>query len=104
MGLFGKKTDEQIKAENKIEELCGGFLGNDRFKNKLEKNNLDESTSNIYYKSILKNEIKNKTLNYEGIEYVYGVVVNALDLYGAACAYLRYKVVDKQSNIALPLA
>ena len=68
MRLFSKKSEEQKMAENKIEELCGGFLGNDTFKDKLEKNNLDESTSNVYYKSILKNEIKNKTLDYENIE------------------------------------
>ena len=68
MGLFSKKSDEEKAAENKIDELCGGFLGNDRFKMFLKKNNLDESTSNIFYKNILKNEIKNGTLNYEDIE------------------------------------
>ena len=68
MGLFSKKSEKQKKAENKIDELCGGFLGNDMFKNLLKKNNLDETTSNTYYKSVLKNEVKNKTLNYEDIE------------------------------------
>lgn len=68
MGLFNKKSEDEKKAENKIDQLCGGFLGNDLFKSKLKMNNLDESTANTYYKSILKNEIKNKTLNYEDIE------------------------------------
>ena len=68
MGLFSKKSKEKKRAENKIDELCGGFLGNDVFNDKVEKNNLDKSTSNVYYKSILKNEIKNNTLNYEDIE------------------------------------
>ena len=49
MGLFNKKSDEQKMAENRINELCGGFLGNDRFKDMLEKNNLDNSTPNINY-------------------------------------------------------
>ena len=68
MGLFNKKSDEQKMAENRINELCGGFLGNDRFKDMLEKNNLDNSTSNVFYKNVLKNEVKNNTLNYEDIE------------------------------------
>ena len=68
MGLFSKKSDEQKKAEDKIDELCGGFLSNEKFKNKLKENNLDISTSNLSYKNVLKNEIKNKTLNYEDIE------------------------------------
>lgn len=68
MGLFGKKSEEQKKAENKIGELCGGFLNNETFKNMLKRNNLDETTSNINYKSVLKNEIKNETLNYDDIE------------------------------------
>ena len=68
MGLFSKKSDEQKDAENKIDELYGGFLGNDRFKTFLKRNNLDETTANIFYKNILKNEIKNGTLNYEDIE------------------------------------
>lgn len=68
MGLFSKKSDQQKMAENKIDELCGGFLGNDVFKDMLEKNNLNKSTSNVYYKSVLKNEVKNNTLNYDGIE------------------------------------
>ena len=55
MGLFSKKSEEQKETENKIDELCGGFLGNDAFKRMLEKNNLEETTSNTYYKSILKN-------------------------------------------------
>lgn len=67
MGLFSKKSDEEKRAENRINELCGGFLGNDEFKFMLEKNNLDQSTSNLNYKSILKNEIKNKTLDYDDI-------------------------------------
>ena len=68
MGLFNKKSDEQKMAENRINELCGGFLGNDRFNDMLEKNNLDNSTSNVFYKNVLKNEVKNNTLNYEDIE------------------------------------
>jgi len=68
MGLFSKKSDEQKKAENKIDELCGGFLGNETFQNKLEENNLEKTAANGPYKNILKNEIKNKTLNYEDIE------------------------------------
>lgn len=68
MGLFNKKSDEQKMAENRINELCGGFLGNDVFKIKLEEHNLAESTSNTFYKGVLKNEIKNKTLDYEDIE------------------------------------
>lgn len=68
MGLFSKKSDEQKRAENRIEELCGGFLGNDAFRYKLQENNLGESTSNTYYKSILKDEIKNQTLDYDDIE------------------------------------
>ena len=68
MGLFSKKSDEQKKAENKIDELCGGFLGNEKFQNKLKENNLNIHTANGPYKNVLKNEIKNKTLNYEDIE------------------------------------
>ncbi len=68
MGLFNKKSDEEKAAENKIDELCGGFLGNDRFKMFLKNNNLDETTANVFYKNILKNEIINETLNYEDIE------------------------------------
>ena len=68
MGLFSKKKKKKKMAENRIDDLCGGFLGNDGFKELLEKNNLDESTSNINYKSILKNEVKNNTLDYEDIE------------------------------------
>ena len=68
MGLFNKKSDEQKRAEDRIEELCGGFLANDAFTIKLKENNLKESTSNINYKNILKSEIENKTLNYEDIE------------------------------------
>ena len=37
-------------------------------------------------------------------EYVYGVVIYALDLYGVTRAYLGDEVVDKESNITLPLA
>ena len=68
MGLFSKKSDEQKRAENRIEELCGGFLGNDAFKYKLQQNNLEESTPNMNYKSVLKNEIGNETLDYDDIE------------------------------------
>lgn len=68
MGLFSNKSDGEKRAENRIEELCGGFLGNDYFKFKLKENNLDEHTSNINYKNILKDEIKNKTLTYDMIE------------------------------------
>lgn len=68
MGLFNKKSDEQKRAENRINELCGGFLSNEKFKLKLEKNNLDENTSNLSYKNVLKNEIMNKTLDYNDIE------------------------------------
>ena len=68
MGLFSKKSEEQKMAENRIDELCGGFLGNDNFKLKLKENNLDESTANVFYKNVLKNEIKNKTLDYNDIE------------------------------------
>lgn len=69
MGLFSNKSDEEKRAENRIDELCGGFLGNDYFKFKLKENNLDEHTSNINYKNILKDEIKNKTLTYDMIEH-----------------------------------
>ena len=69
MGLFSNKSDEEKRAENRIGELCGGFLGNDYFKFKLKENNLDEHTSNINYKNILKDEIKNKTLTYDLIEH-----------------------------------
>ena len=68
MGLFNKKSEEQKMAENRIDELCGGFLGNDNFKLKLKENNLDVTTANTYYKNILKDEIKNKTLDYMDIE------------------------------------
>lgn len=68
MGLFSKKSDEQKEAENKIDNLCGGFLGNDRFKTFLKRNNLDETTPNLNYKKVLKNEINNGTLNYADIE------------------------------------
>ena len=68
MGLFNKKSDEEKRAENRIEELCGGFLGNDIFKEKLKQNNLDLSTPNVNYKGVLKNEIKNETLDYDDIE------------------------------------
>ena len=68
MGLFSKKSEEQKRAEDKIDELCGGFLGNDNFNDLLEKNNLKGTISNLNFKSILKNEVKNKTLDYEDIE------------------------------------
>ena len=68
MGLFSKKSDEQKMAENKIEELCGGFLINDAFEKKLEENNIKKTTSNLNYKYILKREIKYKTLDYDDIE------------------------------------
>lgn len=68
MGLFNKKSDNQKKAENKVDELCGGFLSNEKFKNKLEENNHKRTDSNGSYKHILKNEIKNNTLKYEDIE------------------------------------
>lgn len=68
MGLFNKKSDEQKRAEDKINELCGGFIGNDNFNDLLEKNNLKGTISNVNFKSILKNEVKNKTLDYEDIE------------------------------------
>ena len=68
MGLFNKKSEEEKKAENKINELCGGFLGNKTFKKLLEENHLSESTPNLDYKMVLKNEVKNKTLNYDNIE------------------------------------
>ena len=68
MGLFSKKSAEEKRAEDRIDELCGGFLPNDLFKNKLAINNLGENTPNSNYKKILKNEIKNNTLRYEDIE------------------------------------
>ena len=68
MGLFSKKSEEQKRAEDKIDELCGGFLGNDTFNKKLEENGLEGSASNVYYKSVLKDEIKNNTLDYDDIE------------------------------------
>ena len=68
MGLFSKKSEEQKMAENRIDELCGGFLGNDNFKFKLKENNLEEQTSNLYYKKVLKNEFANRTLNFDDIE------------------------------------
>ena len=69
MGLFSKKSEEQKKkAETKIEELCGGVLGNKNFQNKLIENNLNETTANGNYKRVLKYEIKNGSLNYDDIE------------------------------------
>ena len=68
MGLFSKKSEEQKEAEDKIDELCGGFLGNEKFQNKLEENNLEITTANGPYKNVLKDEIKNKTLDYIDIE------------------------------------
>ena len=68
MGLFSKKSAEVERAEERIKELCGGFLSNDKFQSKLAENNLGKSTSNSNYKSILQDEIKNNTLKYEDIE------------------------------------
>lgn len=68
MGLFSKKSDDQKRTEDKIDELCGGFLGNEKFQNKLEENNLERTTANGPYKNVLKDEIKNKTLDYIDIE------------------------------------
>ena len=68
MGLFSKKSAEVERAEERIKELCGGFLSNDKFQSKLAENNLGKSTPNSNYKSILQDEIKNNTLKYEDIE------------------------------------
>ncbi len=63
-----KNQRNKKKAETKIEELCGGVLGNKNFQNKLIENNLNETTANGNYKRVLKNEIKNGSLNYDDIE------------------------------------
>lgn len=65
MGLFNKK---KTKEEERVNELCGGFIGNKSFENKLINHNLDKNTSNGNYKAILNSEIKNEKLAYEDIE------------------------------------
>ena len=84
-----KNSQTPLNKQNmkqEIDKLCGGFLGNDSFKIKLLENGLDDSTPNVNYKSILKNETKNGHINsVEELESRLGELmkmdVTALDLY-----------------------
>lgn len=53
---------QNMKQE--IEKLCGGFFVNEAFEKRVIKNGLNRhTTSNFYYKRILKNEIKSGHIN-----------------------------------------
>lgn len=63
MGLFKKS-----EGDEKIKELCGGFICNDAFKMRASRFKSTDGLTNTYEKSILKNEYKNGTLSIEDME------------------------------------
>lgn len=63
MGLFKKSLGDE-----KINELCGGFVCNDAFKYRASRFKSTDWLSNTYEKSILKNEYENGTLAIEDME------------------------------------
>ena len=68
MSIFDKKSSEYKLCEEKIKELCGGFIANDDFINRASKYKSTDNSSNTFEKSILKHECKNQTLSFENIE------------------------------------
>lgn len=68
MSVFDKKSSEYKLCEEKIKNLCGGFIPNDNFRNRACKYKSEDNPSNSYEKSILKHECKNQTLPFENIE------------------------------------
>ena len=63
MGLFKKS-----EGDEKIKELCGGFICNDAFKMRASRFKSTDGLTNTYEKSILKNEYQNGTLSIEDME------------------------------------
>lgn len=62
------RHDYLKQCDNKIKELCGGFLYNDSFKQKAMKYKSLDGLTNTFEKSILKHECQKNLLKLESIE------------------------------------
>ena len=59
MELIHRKSSEEKEFEEKLKELCGGFLPNDAFLERAEKFGLKNEVSTFYNEILLKLTLKN---------------------------------------------